>query len=107
MQKIDKDVLDIARHRLTEVLKEAGLDGHDDSSQSSKVQHPAQVMPGALELVGRQLSAAEAAQRHSEKVSKQLLEAQQVLLKRGRAMEESSADDTAKGQGRRGYPTRS
>ena len=53
VQKIDKDVLDIARHRLTEVLKEAGLDGHDDSSQSSKVQHPAQVRPGALELVGR------------------------------------------------------
>ena len=41
-------------------------------------------------------------QNHSEKVSKQLLETQQALLKRGRAMEESSADDTAKGAGKTG-----
>ena len=44
-----------------------------------------------LELVGRQLQAAEAAQRQAEKVSKQLLETQQALLKRAQVSESRNA----------------
>eukprot|EP00435_Cladocopium_sp_Y103_P042868 s429_g11.t5 len=76
-QKIDKDLLDIARHRLAEVMKEAGLSEQHGRQSASSSQESARTD----ELVARQLAAAEAAQRQTERVTKQLVEAQQKAFK--------------------------
>ena len=77
-QKVDKDLLDIARHRLVEALKEAGLSsGQLDLNLAS-------AKPSPDELVSRQLAAAEAAQKQAQLVSKQLVDTQQRLINQGR-----------------------
>ena len=83
-QKLDKDLVDIARHRLIEVMKEAGLSGVSDTpGQGSKDNVSLAVHDSIL---SRQLAAAEAAQKQSERVSKQLVETQQQLLHQSKNM---------------------
>ena len=80
---VDKDLLDIARHRMTEVLKEAGL---TCAVEDPPIASASQARGLADPLVSRQLAAAEAAQKQAEKATKQLAEAQQQILKQSRAM---------------------
>ena len=94
IQRVDKDILDIARHRLTDVLKDAGMDGHSEASVSS-----AKMSMTTEALLNKHTAATEAARRQTEQVPKQLLETQQMILDKGRA---AAAD--GKGDGRKGNP---
>ena len=88
IQKMDKNVLDIAHRKLAEVLKEAGTDSGESSQTAGSKAGPTSSPNLATmeQLVGRQLSAAETSQRVA-KVSKQLLlETQLAILKKGFAM---------------------
>ena len=76
-QRIDKDLLDIAKHRLAEVMKEAGLGEHD---ARQVVSSGSKDSLGFAELVNRQLAAAEAAQKQAEKATQQLAAVQQQVL---------------------------
>ena len=63
-QRVDKDLVDIARHCLSEVLKESGLSAGQRDHHGFGL---TKTSPG--EMVSRQLAAAEAAQKQAERVS--------------------------------------
>ena len=75
---MDKGLGDIARHRLSEVLKESGLSAGQRDHHGFGL-----TKTSPDEMVSRQLAAAEAAQKQAERVSKQLVETQQQLLSHG------------------------
>ena len=85
---VDKDLLDIARHRLAEVLKEAGLTvAVADPPIASAPQASAMTDP----LVSRQLAAAEAAQMQAQRATKQLAVAQQQILQQSRSLADKAS----------------
>eukprot|EP00435_Cladocopium_sp_Y103_P029101 s731_g7.t1 len=92
-QRVDKDLVDIARHRLSEVLKEAGLSAGQPDHHGFGL-----TKTSPEEMVSRQLAAAEAAQKQAERVSKQLVGTQQQLLSQGRVAA-ASKGSAGKGQG--------
>ena len=88
IQRVDKDVLDIARHRLGEVLKEAGMDGSIEHAPSaSRTTEAPKSLPANIDnALIRQSAATEAARKQAEQVSKQLLETQKMILEKGLAV---------------------
>ena len=100
IQKVDKDVLDIARHRLSEVLKEAGMDGSGETAPTRpKSLEMAKSMPASIDnALIRQSAATEAARKQAEQVSKQLLETQKMILEKGLAASSSGGKGDQKGK---------
>ena len=94
-QRVDKDILDIARHRLADVLKDAGMEGSSEGGMLN-----AKVSMTAEALIIKQAAVSDAARKQAEMVSKQLVETQQLILDKGRA-----AASDGKGDGRKGTPT--
>ena len=87
---VDKDLLDIARHRLAEVLKEAGLTvAVADPPIASASQASGMTDP----FVSRQLAAAEAAQMQAQWATKQF--AQQQILQQSRSLADKDSASQA------------
>ena len=98
-QQVDTDILDIARHRLSEVLKAAGLSEGAGASRGSASSMPASAVD---EVLSRQSAASHLAQRQAERVTKQLADTQHLLLQQTQEMaaqaENPSSDKLTKNQ---------
>ena len=81
-QKIDKDILELARQRLSQVLQEVGI--QDDVSQQMPSAATSSTTSSSAD-VARQLAAAEQAQKRADAASKKLSEVQAQLLAKSSA----------------------
>ena len=85
-QRIDRDIVDVARHRLSEVLRETGLQQQEKPVPGLQPQPPV-LTQGADEMLSRQLAAAEATQKQTARAQQQLAETQRQILAKADAMQ--------------------
>ena len=87
VKKVDKDILDIARHRLTEVMKATGL---SEGAGASRGSPPSSASDDAM---SKQLAVSQMAQKQAERAARQLAETQQLILQQGRTMTAQNQND--------------
>ena len=87
VKKVDKDILDIARHRLTEVMKATGL---SEGAGASRGSPPSSASDDAM---SKQLAVSQMAQKQAERAARQLAETKQLILQQGRTMTAQNQND--------------